>query len=353
MNGATPETGTSAVTPGTELTTVEYRSRTRTVQRGGRCRGQWSHVTKRADTRTEHTMPLAATAGTTAGDNSVTRQPRSNTVQGEYSSNDLPTGTGMGDRVNTNTVAARAVRARPRSKAGRPAGAGHPDPDPDPSRDRPQPGAGRPREANRSDTPKICGTRPGSSRTRRSKPQAIRGRTGIQCDLTTSTDRGKDSRTETNCRGESGRRRPTATDTTAPQDRSGEATAALHWDWQAPSDPGQRERPTTSGNDRSQDFDSGDESDPSATAGPRERDHEQPALLWSTINEWSDITDNDNIHQLRQPTDWRNYALGARSGDLPFPLPPTKSTLLEPGQDHPARRHHADPPFPHDAATGT
>ena len=270
MNGATPETGTSAVTPGTELTTVEYRSRTRTVQRGGRCRGRWSHVTKRADTRTEHTMPLAATAGTTAGDNSVTRRPRSKTVQGEYSSNDLPTGTGMGNRVNPNTVAARAVRALPRSKAGRPAGAGHPDPPAVVSpRDRPQPGAGRPREANRSGTPKVCGTRPGSSRTRRSKPQAIRGRTGIQCDLTTSTDRGEDSRTETNRRGESGQRRPTATDTTAPQDRPGEATAALHRDWQAPSDPGQRERPTTSGNDRSQDFDSGDESHRRATrAGP-------------------------------------------------------------------------------------
>ena len=80
--------------------------------------------------------------------------------------------------------------------------------------------------------------------------------------------------------------------------------------------------------------DSGDESDPSATSGPRDRDQERPALLWPTVNGWSDITDIDNIHQIRQAPDWRNYTLGARSGDLPFPLPPTKSTLLGPGQGH-------------------
>ena len=153
MDDATLTTTTSAATPGTVSRTVNYRRRTRAVRKEGKGQSRRGVETRRANTRTKHTMPSVATAGATAGDNNVTRRPRSNMVQGEYSSIVFPTGRGMSDRANTNTVAARAVKVRPRSRAGRPAGAGRPDP---PtvglSRDRPQPRTGRPRKVDRSNT---------------------------------------------------------------------------------------------------------------------------------------------------------------------------------------------------------
>ena len=93
-----------------------------------------------------------------------------------------------------------------------------------------------------------------------------------QDDPTASSDRGEDSRTESEYQGGGEQKQPTETYSEAPRDETGGTADALQRDWQAPTYPTQRLEPTVSG-DRGRNcsdcnrFYDDDESDPSVANG--------------------------------------------------------------------------------------
>ena len=149
MENATLTATTSAPTSGTVSSTVHYRRRTRAVRKERRGLSQRDVETRRADTRTKYTTPSVATAGATAGNDSVTRRRQETWSTGEYSSIVSPVGEATSGSSIDNTIAVRDGRARPRSRTGGPAWTGSPDPTTvESSTDRPPSKSGRPHEVD-------------------------------------------------------------------------------------------------------------------------------------------------------------------------------------------------------------